>query len=254
MFLFWVMNLTNSWLWTETLLCCWHPTYLPLTKYVNGPPWHRLPFNDQQQFSHSHNCLSSAPCPCQFLVYLTLRESGANALLSVKISEEESLYVILTEMNSGFLKQRDSQAMFLISAGKSFKTWLRHFPGRCIDWKSVSSICQKEKYSIWVKTLITAVLLNASANQVALTLLGPEAHLNQYINDSKWIFVADVKKFPPSVNEISHWQERGIREVTETLTFHHQNLISSSFSPSRHLCQFWRNSLKNCFHENCIQT
>lgn len=92
MFLFWVVNLTNSWLWIETSPCHWHPTYLPLTKYPNGPPRRRLPLNNQQQFSHSHNCLSSAPwhcschCHCQYFVYLPLRESGANVLLSVKVS------------------------------------------------------------------------------------------------------------------------------------------------------------------------
>ena len=56
------------------------------------------------------------------------------------------------------------------------------------------------------------------------------------------MFVPDLKKFAQGVPEIS--REWDGREVTVTLTFDHRNLISSSLSPRRCLCQIRRNSLQ----------
>ena len=47
----------------------------------------------------------------------------------------------------------------------------------------------------------------------------------------------DVIQFPPGVPEISLSQEWDGRMVTVTLTFDHQNRISTSLSPSGRLCQ-----------------
>ncbi len=102
----------------------------------------------------------------------------------------------------------------------------------------------------------------------------------QVILESKWTFVPNLKKFPQGVLEISHSQNRrtspsgplfkiwGIylrafpryyvlkhgpdkRDVTLTLTFDCQNLITSSLSHSKH-SKVWRKSLK-AFLRYCVR-
>lgn len=57
----------------------------------------------------------------------------------------------------------------------------------------------------------------------------------------------DVIKISSGTPEILCWQEWDRLEITVTLTFDHENLISSSLSPNGHLCTFWRNSSQSVY-------
>ena len=91
-----------------------------------------------------------------------------------------------------------------------------------------------------------------------------EPKFNQLIWRSKWIFEPILKELSRVVEKITHSQgQKGFCEVTMTLTFElqppnwrhqgdpemvcvhfTQQHFSSSFSPTEHLYQIWRNSLK----------
>ena len=69
---------------------------------------------------------------------------------------------------------------------------------------------------------------------------------NEFIEESKGIFVPNLKRFPPGTPEIlsSQGKKHVLCEVTTTLTFDPHNLISSYLSSTERLYQIWEIHLR----------